>query len=87
MGRNRNGLILGVILPTRCRICLRLIEQADLVRRQLLAAGGITPGQGQIELFLEGEDFGVETNDVLIRRRFLGQNLRIEGDPAQRPTP
>jgi hypothetical protein len=42
------------------------IEQADLVRGQLLAAGGVTAGQGQMELFLEGKYLGVQAHVFLL---------------------
>ena len=37
------------------------IEQTILIRGYFLAAGGITSGQGQIQLFLEGKNLGFVT--------------------------
>ena len=58
MGRDGDRVDLALFDKLRSCLAFRFIEQADLIRRQLFAAGGITPGQGQIELFLQGENLG-----------------------------
>ena len=45
-----------VIFPRYLGVSLGFIEQTVLIRGDLLAAGGIAPGQGQVQLFLQGEN-------------------------------
>ena len=51
----------AVILRLFFGIRLSFIEQAVLIRGYLLAAGGIAPGDGQVQLFLEAENLGFVT--------------------------
>ena len=53
------------------------IEQSVLIRGDLLAAGGIAPGQGQVQLFLEGENLGLKVFISLDDRLLIGLQLRI----------
>ena len=49
-----------VIFPRYLGVSLGFIEQTVLIRGYLLAAGGIAPGQCQVQLFLEGENLGLK---------------------------
>ena len=51
-------------------IGLGLVEQADLIRRELLATGRVALGYREIELFLEDENLRL---DALV----LGEQLRV----------
>ena len=78
---NRDLIILSL---NRCigngggfTIKLRLIEQADLIRLQLLTAGRITTRQRKIQLFSERENLGFVTL-VLCSEVFVAGNKLIE---------
>ncbi len=65
MGRDGNGL--GLIFIHECfRVLLGFIEQADLVRGDLLAAGRVATGQRQVELLLKGENPGAHVLVLLL---------------------
>jgi hypothetical protein len=42
------------------RFHLGFVEQPDLIRRDLLAAGRLTAGQREVQLFLQENDFGLQ---------------------------
>ena len=62
-----------------CRLCLDLglIEQADLIRRELLAAGGIAPCQCEVQLFLESQCSCGKLFVLLNNGLFIGLQLFI----------
>ena len=54
------------------------IEQTVLIRGYLFTAGGIAPGQGQAQLFLEGENLGFEVFISLHDRVLICLQLLVE---------
>ena len=69
----------GLVFREDCRLCLDFgfIEQTDLIRGNLFATGGITSGQGEVELLLEGEYPCLELFVLLISRLLVRLQLLV----------
>lgn len=74
-GGHLNSLIpLRDIFVASQHLDICLIKQVDLVPGELFVAGRVAAGQGQgqVELFLEGEQLGVEVDILLFNGVLIG---------------